>query len=298
MNHPEYQYLDLLRRLLEDGDERVDRTGVGTRALFGHQMRFDLEQNFPVFTTKRVYWKTAFKEMLWMLSGGTNIRELLEQNVRIWTAWPLERYRKAVDAKISQEDFEGRILEDPAFARQWGDLGPVYGKQWRRWLANDGREIDQVQRVIDQIREDPCGRRILWDGWNVGELGAMALPPCHKQYQFFVEPGRGTLCGALIQRSADSFLGLSWNIANLALVTTMLAEQTGLRPREIVWYGLDVHLYLNHIQQAEQQILREPRPFPKLRIGRRPASLFDYRIDDFELENYNPHPAIPAPLAV
>ena len=298
MSHPEYQYLRLLRDLLENGDERIDRTGVGTRALFGYQMRFDLEQGFPVFTTKRVYWKTAFKEMLWMLSGGSNIRELLQQNVRIWTAWPLERYREATGEHLSREDFETRILDDPAFAKQWGDLGPVYGKQWRRWLASDGREIDQVQQVIEQIKNNPSGRRILWDGWNVGELDAMALPPCHKQYQFFVKPNAGALSGALIQRSADSFLGLAWNIANLALVTTMLAEQTNLRPSEIVWYGLDVHLYVNHVEQAKEQISRAPRPFPTLGIRRRPDSLFDYRIDDFELENYNPHPAIPAPLAV
>ena len=298
MIHPEYQYLNLLKLLIENGDERKDRTGVGTRAVFGYEMRFNLEKGFPVLTTKRVFWKTAFKEMLWMLSGGTNIRELLEQNVRIWTAWPLDKYRKATGEDISQEDFEKRILEDRAFAKQWGDLGPVYGKQWRRWVARDGREIDQVQLVIDQIKNEPYGRRILWDGWNVGEIGEMALPPCHKHYQFFVKPKDGKLCGALIQRSADSFLGLGWNLANLAFVTTLLAEQTNLQPGEIVWYGLDVHLYLNHISQAKVQVLREPRPFPTLKIKRRATTLFDYRIEDFDLENYDPHPHIPAPMAV
>ena len=298
MIHPEYQYLNLLKLLVENGDEREDRTGVGTRAVFGYEMRFNLEDGFPVFTTKRVFWKTAFKEMLWMLSGGTNIRELLEQNVRIWTAWPLEKYRKTTGENISQDEFEKRILDDEMFAKKWGDLGPVYGKQWRRWVTRDGREIDQVQLVIDKIRNEPYGRRILWDGWNVGEIGEMALPPCHKHYQFFVKPNDSKLCGALIQRSADSFLGLAWNVANLAFVTTMLAEQTNLQPGEIVWYGLDVHLYLNHITQAKEQILREPRPFPTLKIKRRGTSLFDYRIEDFNLENYDPHPHISAPMAV
>ena len=297
MTHGEQQYLTLLQDLLEYGDERVDRTGVGTKALFGREMRFDLASGFPVFTTKRVYWKTAFKEMLWMLGGGSNIRELLEQGVRIWTDWPLQRYREATGKRILQEAFETRVLEDDAFAQEWGDLGPVYGKQWRRWRASDGREIDQVQGVIDLIRNDPTSRRILWDGWNVGELDRMALPPCHKQYSFFVRSD-GTLCGSVIQRSADSFLGLPWNVANLALVTTLLAEQTRLRPGEIAWYGLDVHLYLNHVEQARKQLARSPRPFPTLRIERRPPTLFDYRIEDFELILYDPHPAISAPIAV
>lgn len=296
-SHPEQQYLDLLSALLERGDERVDRTGVGTRALFGHEMRFDLAEGFPVFTTKRVFWKTAFKEMLWMLSGGSNIRELLQQGVRIWSDWPLKQYREASGEDISQEDFEKRVLDDNAFAEKWGDLGPVYGKQWRRWRTDDGREIDQVQFVIDQLKNNPGGRRILWDGWNVAELDQMALPPCHKHYQFFVSSD-DRLHGAMIQRSADSFLGLAWNVANLALVTTLLAEQTGRAPGEAVWYGLDVHLYLNHLEQARQQIARTPRPFPTLCIARRPDSLFDYTIDDLDLEGYDPHPHIAAPVAV
>ncbi|MDH5231064.1 MAG: thymidylate synthase [Gammaproteobacteria bacterium] len=298
MVHPEQQYLDLLQQLIEHGDERVDRTGVGTRAIFGHQMRFDLAEGFPVFTTKRVYWKTAFKEILWMLSGGSNIRELLQQNVRIWTDWPLKKYRDATGENISQDDFEQRIVSDEDFARQWGDLGPVYGKQWRHWRTEDGQEIDQVQFVIDQLKTNPTGRRILWDGWNVAELDKMALPPCHKHYQFFVKPESNTLCGGLVQRSADSFLGLAWNISNLALVTTLLAQQTGYKPGEIVWFGLDVHLYLNHIEQAKMQIAREPRAFPTLLIRRQADSLFDYSIDDFDLEGYDPHPAISAPVAV
>jgi len=298
MNLQEQQYLDLLSKLIDEGDERIDRTGVGTKAIFGHQMRFDLSEGFPVFTSKKVFWKTAFKEMLWMLSGGSNIRELLEQNVHIWSEWPYKRYCEEAGDSLSLKEFESRILRDNSFASKWGDLGPVYGKQWRRWKTCDGREIDQVQYVIDQLRENPSGRRILWDGWNVAELDQMALPPCHKHYQFFVQQGTNKLCGALVQRSADSFLGLSWNIANLAFVTTLLAEQTGYVPGEIVWFGMDVHLYLNHIEQAKEQISREPRPFPRLSIKRKAESLFDYKIEDFELEGYDPHPHIPATVAV
>ena len=297
MKHPEYQYLDLLQELLEHGDKRMDRTGVGTLALFGRQMRFDVSENFPILTTKRVYWKTAFKEMLWMLSGGTNIRELLDQNVRIWTDWPLARYRKETGEEVSQEEFEARVLDDRQFADKWGDLGPVYGKQWRRWKASDGREIDQIQEVIGQIRSNPTSRRIIWEGWNVGELDQMALPPCHKTYQVFVSE-QGRLSLALCQRSADSCAGLPWNVCSAALLARLLAKETGLDPGEIVWFGMDVHLYLNHIEQAREQIARKPRPFPALTIKRRAGSLFDYRIDDFELKGYDPHPPISLPIAV
>lgn len=296
--HPEQQYLDLLTKLLEEGSERIDRTGVGTKALFGHQMRFDLADGFPAFTTKRVYWKTAFKEMLWMLSGGTNIRELLQQNVHIWSEWPHKTYCEKSGEDIPLKDFEEKILNDDAFAAKWGELGPVYGKQWRRWKTADGKEIDQIAQVIDALKNNPSSRRIIFDGWNVGELDQMALPPCHKHYQFYVDPNTNKLSGGMIQRSVDSFLGLAFNIANLALVTTLLAEQTGHEVGEIVWFGFDVHLYMNHIEQAKEQLLREPKPFPKLVIKRKPESLFDYTIDDFELDGYDPHPAISAPVAV
>lgn len=296
--NPEYQYLNLLRRILEEGDERVDRTGVGTKAIFGAQMRFSLKESFPIFTTKRVYWKTAFKEMLWMLSGSSSLRDLLKQNVRIWTDWPLKKYRDQTGHMISQEDFETRILEDDAFDKVWGDLGPIYGKQWRRWKAADGTEIDQVQQVLDTIKTNPASRRMLWDGWNVAELDQMALPPCHKHYQFFVNHKDKTLNGACIQRSVDAYLGLVWNIANLALVTRLMAEQTGYQPGEITWFGLDTHIYLNHMDAAQLQLTREPRSFPQLNIKRKPASLFDYSIEDFELIGYDPHPAIKAEVAV
>ena len=296
--HPEQQYLDLLDALLTRGDLRQDRTGVGTKALFGYTLRFDLSEGFPVFTTKKIFWKTAFKEMLWMLSGGRNIRELLEQNVHIWTDWPLKHYRESTGETVTQEDFEQRILSDADFAHRWGDLGPVYGWQWRHWKAADGREIDQISELVDSLKQNPGSRRLLFEGWNVGDLDAMALPPCHKTYQFFVSSETNTLSAALMQRSADAYLGLGWNIANVALLTHLLAEQCGFLPGEIIWFGGDVHLYLNHQEQARLQITRTPRPLPRLSIKRRADSLFDYTIDDLDLLGYDPHPHIPAPVAV
>ncbi|MFI3245634.1 MAG: thymidylate synthase [Ferrimonas sp.] len=301
--HPEQQYLDLLSLLLAQGSNREDRTGVGTKALFGQTMRFDLAEGFPIFTTKRVYWKTAFKEMLWMLSGGQNIRELLQQNVHIWSDWPYQKFLAAQapngsDKAISLSEFEQRILNDDNFAAQWGDLGPVYGKQWRRWKTDDGQEIDQIAQAIDLLKNNPTSRRIIIEGWNVAELEQMALPPCHKHYQFYVDPNTNKLSGGMVQRSCDSYLGLAFNIANLAFLTTLLAEQCGYEVGEIVWFGMDVHLYLNHIEQAKKQLLRTPKPFPTLLIKRKPRSLFDYAIEDFELIGYDPHPAIPAPVAV
>lgn len=298
MSHPEDQYLTLLRKLISEGDERIDRTGVGTRAIFGYTMRFELAAGFPLFTTKRIYWKTAFKELLWMLSGGRNIRDLLEQNVRIWTDWPLQKYRNTTGESISQEEFERRILGDEDFAARWGDLGPVYGHQWRRWRTYEGKEIDQVQQLVDGLKNNPTSRRLLFEGWNVAQLDEMALPPCHKTYQFFVCRSTNTLSGALMQRSADAYLGLGWNIANLALLTHLLAVHCGYEPGEIVWFGCDVHLYLNHIPQAQLQIERKPRPFPSLQIKRKASDLFDYRIEDFEMQGYDPHPHIPAEVAV
>jgi thymidylate synthase len=294
----EQQYLELLRTLLEQGDRRMDRTGTGTAALFGHRMSFDLSAGFPLFTTKRIFWKTAFKEMLWMLSGGRNIRELLLQNVRIWTDWPLKHYRLTTGDQISQEDFEDRIMGDPLFANQWGDLGPVYGAQWRAWPDHDGNPIDQVSDLVEELRNNPTSRRLIIEGWNVSELHLMALPPCHKTYQFFVSPETGHLSGALMQRSADAYLGLGWNIANLALLIHLLAEQTGYLPGKAIWFGGDVHLYLNHEEQARTQLLRTPKPAPTLKINRKASSIFDYRIEDLEIEGYDPHPHIPAEVAV
>ncbi|OIQ31558.1 MAG: thymidylate synthase [Roseobacter sp. MedPE-SWchi] len=298
MRHPEYQYLDLMEQVLERGDERIDRTGVGTRSLFGAMVRFDLSDGtVPVFTTKRVYWKTAVKEMLWFLTGKTNIQSLLKENVRIWTDWPLAAYRRETGEGISQEEFEQRILKDDSFAARWGELGPVYGKQWRRWKGADGREHDQIADLVRSLRETPASRRMLFHGWNVAELGEMALPPCHMVYQYHVTSD-GKLNCLLFQRSVDLLLGKPFNCVGAAALQLMLAQQAGLAPGELVWVGGDVHLYLNHFEQAREQIKREPRPFPKMSLAKRAASIDDYKIDDFQVHGYEPHPPISAEVAV
>ncbi|MDB5524168.1 MAG: thyA [Rhizobium sp.] len=306
--HPEYQYLDLLEHLLEKGDRRIDRTGVGTLSMFGAMLRFDLSDGtVPIYTTKRVYWKTAVKEMLWFLTGQTNIQSLLKENVRIWTDWPLDKYRKATGEEISQEAFEERVLADDAFALQWGDLGPVYGKQWRRWLDANGKEHDQIASVIQTLKTNPASRRMLFHAWNVGELDQMALHPCHMTYQFYVsdmsngESGstsRGKLSMLVGQRSCDLGLGNAFNASQEAALLCMIAQQVDMTPGELIWVGGDVHLYLNHIDMAKTLLSREPRPFPKLRLLRKPDSIDDYRIEDFEITGYDPHPAIEADVAV
>lgn len=298
MRHPEYQYLDLLERVLERGDQRLDRTGVGAKSLFGELLRFDLSAGqVPILTTKRVYWKTAVKEMLWFLTGRTNIRELLEQNVRIWTDWPLARYRERTGTDISQEDFEARILSDQAFARDWGELGPVYGKQWRRWVDADGKEHDQIATLLDTLEHNPASRRMLFHSWNVGDLDKMALPPCHMVYQYHVN-SRGQLNCLMFQRSCDLFLGAAFNWSAGSALLLMLAQQAGLRPGELVWVGGDVHIYLNHVDQVREQMSRQPRPFPTMRLIRHPATIDDYRIDDFEVSGYDPHSPIHGDVAV
>ena len=304
--HPEHQYLDLMRRIWEQGDERVDRTGVGTRSVFGATLRFDLgDGRMPLLTTKRVYWKTATRELLWFLTGQTNIRALCAQGVGIWTDWPLDRYCKATGCVISRADFSRRIVEDEAFANEWGDLGPVYGKQWVDWatyepagkgLFRRGKGINQVAQVVDSLRANPGSRRHIVEGWNVAELDAMALPPCHKTYQFHVADGR--LNGMLYQRSCDVALGLPFNLWSAALFVRMLAQQCDLEPGELVWMGGDVHLYLNHAALVREQLSRAPAGEPRLEIVRRPPSMFDYRIEDFEVAGYHPAAPISAPIAV
>ncbi|MGI4878528.1 MAG: thymidylate synthase [Janthinobacterium lividum] len=294
----EQQVLDLLARVLADGDERVDRTGVGTRALFGELVRFDLSGGqVPILTTKRVFWKTAVREMLWFLTGGTNIQALLRDNVRIWTDWPLARYRAASGEAISQHEFESRIVGDDAFAAAWGDLGPVYGKQWRRWLDAQGGEHDQVATLVETLRTRPSSRRMLFHAWNVGEIDGMALPPCHMVYQFHVTSG-GKLNGLIFQRSCDLFLGAAFNWTGGAALLLMLAQQAGLSPGELVWMGGDVHVYLNHVEQVREQLGRVPRPFPKMSLARHAASIDDYRIEDFVVTGYDPHPALHGEVAV
>jgi thymidylate synthase len=308
MDHPEYQYLNLLRQVLDQGDERVDRTGIGTRSIFGATARFDLSDGTaPILTTKRVYWKSAVKEMLWFLTGQTNIQPLVRDNVRIWTDWPLATYRRETGEEISQTEFEQRIVEDDAFAERWGNLGPVYGKQWVDWpryeaaeepgLYKRGPGINQIAILIEGLRNNPSSRRHIFTGWNVAELDQMALPPCHMVYQYHVTTD-GRLNSLLFQRSADLLLGVSFNWVGATALQLMLAQQTGLSPGEFVWMGGDVHLYLNHVEQAKEQLTREPRPFPKMRLVRHAASIDDYRIEDFEVEGYAPHAAIKAEVAV
>lgn len=296
--HPEHQYLDLLRLALERGDERLDRTGVGTRSLFGAMLRFDLSSGeVPILTTKRVYWKTAVKEMLWFLTGGTNIQALLRENVRIWTDWPLARFRSETGENVSQEEFESRVLADDDFAARWGELGPVYGKQWRRWLGADGSEYDQIAQLVTTLKTNPASRRMLFHGWNVAELGGMALPPCHMVYQYHVSSD-GRLNCLLFQRSVDLLLGAPFNFVGASALQLMLAQQTDLRPGEFVWVAGDAHLYLNHLDQAREQLSRDPLPLPRMILKPRAKDIDDYVIDDFEVEGYSPHAAIKADVAV
>ena len=305
--HYEWQYLHLMQRIWEQGDERVDRTGIGTRSIFGAELRFDLSDGqIPLLTTKRVYWKTATREFLWFLTGQTNIRPLCAQGVEIWTDWPLARYRRETGEAISRDDFSARIVADAAFAERWGDLGPVYGKQWTDWPVYtpqpDGsyrkaaQGINQVAELVEGLRRDPGGRRHIVEGWNVAELAAMALPPCHKTYQFHVADGR--LSCLLYQRSCDVALGLPFNLWGGALFTHMLAQQCDLAPGELVWMGGDVHLYRNHAELVEAQLARVPDGSPRLTLSRRPASIFDYAIDDFAVSGYAPQAHIAAPVAV
>ncbi len=306
ITHPEQQYLDLMRRIWTQGDERRDRTGVGTRSIFGAMLRFDLgEGRMPLLTTKRVYWKTATREMLWFLTGDTSIRELCRQGVEIWTDWPLDRYRRETGEDISREAFSARIVADEGFALRWGDLGPVYGKQWVDWPTYQYRKdgtfekgpgINQVAQVVESLRSNPGSRRHIIEGWNVAELDRMALPPCHKTYQFHVANGR--LNCALYQRSCDVALGLPFNLWSAALLQRMIAQQVDLEPGEFIWMGGDTHLYLNHEALVNEQLSREPAGVPVLEITRRPPSIFDYRIEDFEVRDYNPLGAIKAPIAV
>ena len=262
------QYEDLLAAVRHKGTRKDDRTGTGTLSLFGWQMRFDLAQGFPLVTTKRVHLKSVVHELLWFLRGETNVASLREAGVTIWDEW--------ADAN--------------------GELGPVYGKQWRDWVAADVRHIDQMSAVVEGLKKNPDSRRLLVSAWNVGELEQMALMPCHAFFQFYVAAGR--LSVQLYQRSADVFLGVPFNIASYALLTHLVAEQVGLVPGEFIWTGGDCHLYLNHLEQADLQLSREPLPYPKLVVKRRAPSLYDYQFDDFEFVDYRYHPHIPAKVSV
>ena len=262
------QYLDFMRHVREHGDAKSDRTGTGTLSVFGYQMRFDLGAGFPLLTTKKVHTKSIIHELLWFLAGDTNVRYLREHGVTIWDEW--------ADAN--------------------GNLGPIYGYQWRSWPAPDGRHIDQLSDIVTQIRKNPDSRRLIVSAWNVGDIPRMKLPPCHAFFQFYVAGGK--LSCQLYQRSADIFLGVPFNIASYALLTHLIAQQTDLGVGDFVWTGGDCHLYLNHLDQVETQLARAPLPLPKLVIKRKPASLYEYRYEDFEIDGYVPYPAIKAPVAV
>ncbi len=262
------QYLDFMRHVQEHGTEKADRTGTGTRSVFGYQMRFDLREGFPVVTTKKLHMKSIIHELLWFLKGSTNIQYLKDNGVSIWDEW--------ADAN--------------------GELGPVYGSQWRAWPTPDGRHIDQISELMAQIRANPDSRRLIVSAWNVGEIAQMKLPPCHAFFQFYVAEGR--LSCQLYQRSADIFLGVPFNIASYALLTHMIAQQTGLDAGDFIWTGGDCHIYSNHAEQVQTQLAREPMALPQLKILRKPDSIFDYRFEDFELVGYESHPAIKAPVAV
>ena len=261
-------YLDLLQHIRDHGVAKADRTGTGTLSVFGHQMRFDLARGFPLLTTKKLHVKSIVHELLWFLAGDTNVTYLNDRGVTIWDQW----------------------------ADEHGDLGPIYGAQWRSWPAPDGRAIDQIRRVVETIREDPDSRRLIVSAWNVGQLEAMALPPCHVLFQFYVAQGR--LSCQLYQRSADVFLGVPFNIASYALLTLMVAQVTDLRPGEFIHTFGDVHLYQNHREQARTQLARAPRPLPTMRLEPSVRSIFEFRHEHFELAGYEPHPRIPAPVAV
>jgi len=301
----EEQYLELMGSIHRSGIERSDRTGVGTRSVFGAMLRHDMSTGlFPLLTTKRVYWKTAMREMLWFLTGDTSIRPLLIQGVKIWSEWPHKLYVTATGDDITLADFETRIIEDEDFAREWGDLGPVYGKQWVDWdtyepvgggLFRKGAGIDQVRKVIEDLRTNPDSRRHIIEGWNVAELDRMALPPCHKSYQFHVQEGR--LNCMLYQRSCDMFLGLPFNLVGQAVLTAMIAQQAGLEPGELVWTGGDVHVYLNHAEAIEEQLSRPMRRLPSFEL-RKASDIRGYVAEDLEIEGYDPHAPIKAPVAV
>jgi thymidylate synthase len=262
------QYLDLMQDILDNGASKTDRTGTGTLSVFGRQLRFDLSKGFPLVTTKKLHLRSIVYELLWFLNGDTNIKYLNDNGVTIWDEWADEN----------------------------GELGPVYGSQWRSWPAPDGKHIDQITQVINQIKQKPDSRRHIVTAWNPAEVDKMALPPCHALFQFYVADGK--LSCQLYQRSADYFLGVPFNIASYALMTYMFAQQCDLQPGEFVWTGGDVHLYTNHLEQAKLQLSREPYALPELVIKRKPQSIFDYTFEDFEIRNYQAHPSIKAPIAV
>jgi len=296
------QYLDLMQHILDNGNVKEDRTGVGTISVFGHQLRFDLEHSFPLVTTKKVYLRAIIHELIWFLKGSTNIKYLVDNDVKIWNEWPFQKYLEANDLaqkypKYTEEwseqlkQYVENIKNDDEFAAKWGELGPVYGKQWR-----DFNGFDQVTWLVNEIRKNPDSRRLIMSAWNPPEIDKMALPPCHAFMQFYVADGK--LSCQMFQRSCDVFLGVPFNIASYALLTMMIAQVTGLKAGEFVHTYGDVHIYKNHIEQVKEQLSREPRPLPKMKLNPKITNIFDFTLEDFELIDYNPHPPIKAPIAV
>ncbi|MBU2235919.1 thymidylate synthase [Patescibacteria group bacterium] len=297
------QYLDLLQTIVDKGIDKDDRTGVGTRSLFGYQMRVNLSEGFPLLTTKKMFTKAIIHELLWFLMGDTNIKYLVENGVRIWNEWPYETYKASEEYENETlDEFVEKTKSDNSFAEKWGDLGPVYGKQWIRWEAPDGSEINQIQNAVDMIKNSPNSRRMIVSGWNVADIqslikGKTSAPPlCHTVFQFYVVNGK--LSCQLYQRSADVFLGVPFNIASYSLLTMMMAQVTGLEPGDFVHTFGDVHIYKNHMDQVKLQLSREPKKLPTMKINPKVENIFKFKFDDFSLEGYDPHPRIKAQIAV
>ena len=303
------QYLDLLTDIKKNGVKKSDRTGVGTISVFGRQLRFNLAEGFPILTTKKVFMRGIIHELLWFLQGSTNIKYLIDNDVHIWDDWPYRAYLMKQGKKVptpNSEDwndgirqFTDRIKRDPDFAKWNGELGPVYGYQWRNWPTPDGRHVDQLRMAIDTIKKNPDSRRIIVSAWNAADIEEMAvsgLPPCHLLFQFYVADGKLSL--QMYQRSADTFLGVPFNIASYALLTMMVAQVTGLKPGDFVHTFGDTHLYLNHLKQVDEQLKRRPKPLPKMKINPDVKDIDGFKFNDFELVGYDPHPAIHAPIAV
>src|SRR3989344_6951605 len=307
------QYLNLLQHILDYGTKKEDRTGVGTTSIFGYQMRFNLAEGFPLLTTKKVYYKAIIHELLWFLTGDTNIKYLVRNDVKIWNEWAFQVYlednklqltypRYSEPWKEKLDWFVQQMKEDDNFAAQWGELGPIYGKQWREWETKDGRKNDQISQVLNMIKHYPTSRRIIVSGWNIGEIERLvhdhnrAPPPCHSLFQFMVINGK--LSCQLYQRSADVFLGVPFNIASYALLTMMAAQVTNLKLGEFIHTFGDVHIYNNHLEQVKEQLSRTPRSLPKMKLNPQIQDLFQFKYEDFELVDYAPHPPIKAPIAV
>jgi thymidylate synthase len=310
-DHVDLIYLDLIERIKREGVKKTDRTGTGTLSLLGHQMRFDLSKGFPLLTTKKVPIKSIIHELLWFMRGDTNLKYLADNNVHIWDEWPYKAYLLKNNISVPKtgsdewntgiKEFIEKIKTDESFAKEYGNLGPIYGYQWRNWPAPNGAHIDQLKNVIEQIKTSPDSRRLIVSAWNVADIDEMAkagLPPCHCLFQFYVADGK--LSCQLYQRSCDTFLGVPFNIASYALLTMIIAQITDLAPGEFVWTGGDTHLYLNHLEQAELQLSRKNdiRPMPTMKINPLKKNIEDFVIEDFELVDYNPHDAIKAPIAV